>query len=128
VPDPAGPASHETGGGHASAGVIVRNRADFTVFGLTTLEQDHWHPHGATARGQIRGERDRCQDEAIDLIIEDLIDDGARVARLRASHEHQDVISLFLKRPRERLEDLRVKVIVEIADNEAYHPALACQK
>ena len=64
-----------------------------------------------------------ASDDAVDLVVEDLLEDALDVPDGRRGHEDQDMVALLLERDRQALDHLRVEVVLEVGDDEADDPA-----
>ena len=123
VGDPLVAERHEQIGQRPAARAVVGRHAAEARIVLIAVEEHDRNAEGLALLGEHRGHRHRGQHDAVDLIVEDLLEDALDVSDGRRGHEDQDVVALLLQRDRQALHHLGIEVVLEIGDHEADDPA-----
>ena len=108
-----------------AAGEVVRGDRGQVLVLMRAVEQDHGDAGGGTAGGQFGRHRDRCHDDAIDLIIHDLADDLIDVHAGLRGEEDQDVVADLLQFGRQAFDHLGVEVVFKVGHHQPDDAAFA---
>ncbi len=102
-------------GGHGT-------QADIVLFAVEQHDRDAVID---AAFRKIRRHRHRGENDAVNLVVENLGHHVLHVADRRRGHEDQHVVALFLQRHREFLDRLRIELVLQVGDDQPDDATLA---